>query len=109
MNKYRNVKCECDGFKFDSIAERSRYIYLKKCQELEEISGLELQKSFELIPAQTLSTGKKIQKTCYLADFYYLKDLEPVVEDVKGVLTDVYRLKKKLMLYVHGIEISEIQ
>ena len=107
-SKYKNTRCEFSGIQFDSIKEMGRYQYLKKLEDAGEITGLELQKRFELIPRQKGSNGKVILKADYVADFVYFRDLEMIVEDVKGVLTDVYKLKKKLMLFVHGIEITEI-
>lgn len=63
-----------------------------------------------LIPTQRDSSGNLIEKGCsYYADFVYRdKEGNLVVEDTKGVRTSEYRLKKKLMLQVHGIQITEI-
>lgn len=93
------------------------------------ITALELQKRFELIPAQYEAYpryGKKGQRlkdgrrciehsVCYVADFYYKdKNGDPVAEDTKGYRNPstsgyaYFVLKRKLMLYVHGIRIREI-
>ncbi len=65
---------------------------------------------FELIPEQRDAvTGRVIERACfYIADFVYDDDLGHHVEDAKGMRTDVYRIKKKLMLHVHGIRIEEV-
>lgn len=64
---------------------------------------------FELIPAQRDASGKIIERACsYIADFVYDDDLGHHVEDAKGMRTDVYKLKRKLMLWVHGIRIEEV-
>ncbi len=55
------------------------------------------------------SAGNLLEKECsYYADFVYIKDGKTVVEDTKGVRTKEYRIKRKLMLHVHGISIVEI-
>ena len=65
---------------------------------------------FELIPTQRdPDTGRVLERACfYVADFVYDDDAGHHVEDAKGMRTDVYRLKKKLMLHVHGIRIEEV-
>lgn len=74
-----------------------------------KITNLELQKPFELIPAITDMKGKTIQRaTHYVADFVYEEGGRTVVEDAKGYKTEVYKLKKKLMLWRYGIEIREV-
>jgi hypothetical protein len=44
----------------------------------------------------------------YVADFVYVRDEKRIVEDVKGLKTAVYKLKKRLMKAVHKIEIQEV-
>jgi hypothetical protein len=62
---------------------------------------------FELIPAQRID-GKVVERACgYVADFVYMENGQQVVEDTKGMRTQEYRLKRKLMLWVHGIRIKE--
>ena len=71
------------------------------------ICGLERQVKFELIPAQ-YDHGKCLFRSInYFADFTYWENGKFIVEDVKGVKTDVYILKKKLMYYIHHIIIRE--
>ncbi len=125
-NKYRNKKIECDGHTFDSKKEYRRYQELSLLQKAGEIEGLELQKKFVLIPAQKepdrmdyskskrgrTIKGKVIEQECsYFADFYYRdKDGNEVVEDVKSPATKTpqYNIKRKLMLFVHNIRVTEI-
>lgn len=108
--KYGNRKTQIDGITFDSVKEANRYAELKLLQKAGEISDLELQSPFVLQPG-FVHKGKKYQSIKYIADFTYLCDGKTVVEDVKSPATrkdKVYQLKKKMMLYVHGIEIKEI-
>ena len=103
MNKYgaKRVKAP-DGQVFDSALEYHRYNLLKLLERGGAISDLKRQVSFELIPKQ------EGERACsYVADFTYLEDGKLVVEDCKGFKTDVYKIKKKLMLWVHGIRIKE--
>lgn len=100
--KYRNRKTTVDGIRFDSAAESKRYGELKLLQSQGEITDLVLQPRFPL-----MVNGEKVGT--YSADFQYRDSGgQLVVEDVKGVPTTVYRLKKKLMKAVHGIEIQEV-
>jgi hypothetical protein len=103
-NKYGARKLTApDGQVFDSVKEYQRWGELKILQRAGVISDLRRQVTYELIPKQ------KGERACnYIADFVYVNDKgETVVEDVKGYKTEVYRLKKKLMLWVHGIRIKE--
>lgn len=114
MAKYgnRKAKANIDGkdVTFDSVVERDRYNYLALLQKAGEISGLEIQKRFELIPNQTLKNGNIERKCCYSADFYYIEKGLGVVEDTKGYKrTADYIIKRKLMLYLFGIEIKEVE
>lgn len=107
--KYGNIKTVVDGIKFDSKHEATRYVELKYMERVGLIRDLQLQVPFELIPAQ-LENGKVIERAVkYIADFvYYDKDGNIVVEDAKGVKTDAYKLKKKMLLYFKGLEIKEV-
>lgn len=108
--KYGNTKVEDGGLKFDSKAEHKRWQYLVMLQRAGEIRDLRMQVPFELIPAQVSPSGKKERPTVYLADFVYLtKEGGRVVEDVKGAVTPEFRLKRKLMLHVHKIEVQEVR
>lgn len=106
-NKYKARKIETDAGTFDSKLEFKRYLYLKDLQERGLISDLIRQVPYTLIPAQ-YKDGKCLFRECrYVADFVYtLPTGEQVVEDVKGLVLDVFKLKAKLMYYVHGIEVK---
>ncbi|WP_244110309.1 DUF1064 domain-containing protein [Burkholderia cenocepacia] len=106
-SKYGNRKCEADGIKFDSERERSRYFDLKRMQSAGIIGDLRLQVSFEIAPAVVMD-GKRKRARTYVADFVYERDGKRVVEDVKGMKTPVYSLKRHLMRAVHGIEVQEM-
>jgi hypothetical protein len=109
--KYGNTKVTDAGITFDSKAEHKRWQYLTLLVKAKEIRDLRLQVPFELIPAQVSPSGKKERPTVYLADFCYIdaKSGCQVVEDVKGAVTPEFRLKRKLMLHVHGIEVKEVR
>lgn len=108
--KYGNTKVSDRGLTFDSKAEHKRWQYLSMLQKAGEIRDLELQVPFELIPSQVSPSGKKERPTIYIADFVYTDSAgNPIVEDVKGAVTPEFRLKRKLMLFVHGIEVKEVR
>jgi len=109
-SKYRNRKVAVDDLAFDSEAEHRRWHVLLVLQRAGEITELQRQVRYELIPAQVGPGGRKQRATAYIADCVYrTKDGKVVVEDVKGFRTDAYRLKKKLLLERHGIEIQEVR
>ena len=99
-NKYSNKKVIVDGHTFDSMKEARRYGELKLMVRAGVIKDLELQPAFELIPTIRTET-ETLRKTVYKADFRYtdIKTGGVVVEDVKGYKTDVYKLKKKMLLH----------
>lgn len=93
-----------------SRKEHDRANQLKLMQRAGEISGFQEQVSYELIPAQRDSAGNLLERSCrYIADFVYtdVETGQTVVEDTKGVRTKEYVIKRKLMLAVHGIRITE--
>ena len=94
---------------YDSRKEHRRANELRLMQRAGLISNLREQVPYELIPTQHGADGKVIERACYyIADFVYTdEDGNTVVEDTKGMRTDVYRIKRKLMLHVHGIRITE--
>jgi hypothetical protein len=103
VNKYgaKNVTTP-DGEKFDSIKELNRWGVLRLLERAGKIQHLQRQVKYELIPKQD---G---ERACsYIADFVYHEDGKLVVEDCKGYRTEGYKIKKKLMLWVHGIKIKE--
>ena len=122
--KYNNKKIEVDGITFDSKKEANRYKELSLLQKAGKISGLRTQVRYVLIPSQRevsdevytrgenkgkYKPGKLLERECtYVADFVYYKDGKVIVEDTKGFRTKEYIIKRKLMLYVHHIQIKEI-
>ena len=102
-----------EGITFDSKKEAARFIKLRTMERDGMIKKLEWQVKFELIPSQRIG-GKVVERACaYVADFVY-EDMDGTkhVEDVKGyrggVAYSVFTIKRKLMLYVHGIMVEEI-
>lgn len=111
-SKYKAKKTTVDGIKFDSKREANRYCELKLLEKAKEIRDLELQPRFLLQDKFKDRNGKTHRKIEYVADFMYVdKAGRNVVEDVKGVLTDVYKIKKKMFLkkYDDKYEFREIR
>lgn len=107
MAKYHNRKVTRDGETFDSVKEYRRFCELRLLEKAGAVTDLQRQVKFELIPAQRID-GKVAERACgYVADFVYMENGQQVVEDTKGMRTQEYRLKRKLMLWVHGIRIKE--
>ncbi len=103
MSKYGNIKTvTSDGVKHDSIKEANRWCELKLLERAGVITDLQRQVKFLLIPKQE---GERA--VYYIADFTYTENGKRVVEDAKGMRTKEYNLKKKMMLYFHGIRIKE--
>lgn len=108
QSKYHNKKIYYDGHWFDSQKEKSWYIKYKLMEQAGVILDLKLQVKYELIKTFKLE-DKTYRSTNYIADFTYkTKDGKLHVIDVKGIRTDVYKLKKKLMAWKYGIEIEEV-
>ena len=110
-NKYGAKKVKIpDGQVFDSQKEYQRWFELKLLERAGRITDLQRQVKFVLLPSQKDKSGKVIERECsYVADFVYY-DLglgEKVVEDAKGFRTDTFKLKKKMMLWFHGIRVKE--
>lgn len=125
--KLRNKKVIVDGIEFDSTKEARRYGELKLLQRAGRIEDLELQKEYELIPAQyetferygkngqRLKDGQRcIERSCvYRADFVYKQDGQLIVEDTKGYRDPAsaayakFVIKRKLLLWRYGIRIKE--
>lgn len=73
------------------------------------ISDLQRQVVFNLIPNLKDDSGRVLERAVkYIADFAYIQDGVAVVEDVKGLRTREYVLKRKMMLYFHGIRVKEV-
>lgn len=110
-SKYRNEKIELDGMVFDSKHEAHRWCELKYMERVGLIKDLKRQVRFEVIPAQYDERDRIIERpTTYIADFVYTENGKKVVEDAKSpaTKTDVYKIKKKLMLQKYGIRIREV-
>lgn len=112
---------------FDSLKEYRRFRELRLLEKAGEVTELKRQVEFELLPAQyeEVPTGEvykrgerqgqpKKKRVCvelpvkYIADFVYKENGKQVVEDTKGVKTKDYILKRKMLLYLHGIRIREV-
>lgn len=118
-SKYGNRKVKYKGEWFDSQHELDRYLELLLLERAGEITDLRRQVKYPLIPAQRepdtigprggVHKGALIEQECYYkADFVYILDGREIVEDAKGYRTDDYVIKRKLMLWVHGIRINEV-
>lgn len=120
-NKYGNRKIAFDGQTFDSKKEMRHYTELLLLEKAGKITNLQRQVKFQLIPAQREPNiigpkgghkpGKLIEReVSYVADFVYtdLRTGKKVVEDTKGFRTKDYMIKRKMMLYFHGIRIKEV-
>lgn len=105
-SKYHAVKTTVDGITFDSSREADRYLVLKSMEEEGVIEDLRRQVRYELVPAFDVD-GRHYRPVSYVADFVYREDGHEVVEDVKGMRTDVYKLKSKLFARRYGMSIKE--
>lgn len=121
-SKYKAKKVTVDGITFDSLKESRRFRELVLLERAGRIQDLQRQVKFVLIPTQyerferySTKTGKRLkdgirtaeQEVSYVADFVYTQDGKQVVEDSKGFRTTEYIIKRKLLLWVHGIRIKE--
>lgn len=120
-NKYHNNQISTLYGQFDSKKEYNHFIELKAQEDAGKIQNLERQVEYVLIPKQKISKGT-LRGIKYVADFRYIKDGETVVEDIKptdraGNVSKSYKktaawkeymLKKKLMKFVHDIEVMEV-
>jgi hypothetical protein len=101
--KYHNKKTEVHGISFDSKKEAARYQELLLLERAGQIENLEIQPRLDLV-VNNCKIG------FYKGDFRY-KDLatgNSVLEDVKGMKTPVYNLKRKLVKALYGIDIVEV-
>ena len=124
VSKYNNFKTCIDGEEFDSKKEAKRWCDLLVLQKAGVITNLQRQVKYALIPpqyetyerygnkGQRLKDGQRlVERECsYIADFVYQDKVTGglVVEDTKGIKTKDYIIKRKLMLWVHGIKINEV-
>jgi hypothetical protein len=98
-SKYNNKKTTVDNIKFDSQGESERYLELKQDLKDRKIQNLERQKSIELQPHFKYK-GKMERAINYIADFYYYDNEKGqiVIEEFKGMETDTFKLKRKMLL-----------
>ncbi len=123
MQKYKNRPVTIGGMTFDSKKESKHFYELRLLEKAGKISNIKTQVKFVLIPAQretirlkngTEKPGKIIEReVAYYADFTYTDNAtgELIVEDVKSPITrknPTYIIKRKLLLYVHGIRLKEV-
>lgn len=121
MSKYHAKKITVDGRTFDSKKEYRRYKELVLLEKARVIENLQCQVKFNLLPSYVETyprysekTGRRIkdgtrtvERECnYIADFVYYENGKMVVEDTKGFATPDFKIKKKLMLWVHGIKVK---
>lgn len=115
-SKYHSHKVTTEEGTFDSKKEYQRWLELKDMEQKGLISNLQRQVTYNLLPKQILLTprikrGRK-QKielpVTYTADFVYTQAGEEIVEDTKGMYTDAYILKRKMMKFLLDIEIKEV-
>lgn len=100
MNKYGNKITKVDGYVFDSTLEAKRYRQLILLEKAGEIRDLKLQVKFELQKAFS-KNNKHYRAITYVADFVYydIRENKTIVEDTKGMKTDVFKIKQKLFEY----------
>jgi len=113
-NKYRAKRTEVDGITFDSAKEAKRYAELKLMERAGQISRLELQPVYKLVidgrpvvmRSERYPNGRQVK---YVGDFAYFQDGKRIVEDVKGVRTPLYNLKKACVEAMYpGVRIVEV-
>lgn len=96
--------------KHASKKEARRSNELQQMQKAGLISNLQEQVKYILIPSQRDADGKVIERqVTYTADFVYQDaDGNQIIEDAKGFRTQQYIVRRKLMLWVHGIKVVEV-
>ena len=107
-SKFNAQRTIMDGEKFDSRKEADRWRELRTMEIVGVIKNLRRQVKYELIPAQVKPSGGKERPVNYFADFVYEQNGRTVVEDVKGMRTPEYKMKRKFLLWKFGIEIHEV-
>lgn len=105
--KYHAKKVTVDGITFDSKKEARRWSELKLMESAGIITDLQRQVTFQLLPSQK-GEGRTERPVKYVADYVYQENGKTVVEDTKGMKTKDYILKRKMMLFVHGITVKEV-
>jgi len=111
-NKFGAVKTTLAGIQFDSKAEAARYGQLQLLERTGQIAGITRQVAFVLAPSVKLHGARRAKPALrYVADFVYsdVRTGKIVVEDVKGVITPLFRVKQHLMMSVHGVDVRVVQ
>ena len=103
-NKYGNKKVKDGNETFDSVFEHTRWCELKLLERGGFIKNLQRQVRYELIPKS--KWGRALY---YIADFVYEENGVVVVEDTKGVLTDVFKLKARLFEEKYNFSIKIVK
>lgn len=107
-SKYRNVKVEFEGHVFDSKREAARWVELRRQAMAGEITDLQRQVPFDLTVFDSQHPERGFQRIgTYVADFTYRHEQTLVVEDSKGMKTDIYKWKKKHFELEYGFKIRE--
>lgn len=116
--KYHSRKCTVTlpesgrQIAFDSEREARRFGELRMLLHCGQIQDLRLQVNFTLQEGYTTAYGERVRPILYRADFTYRERTGdgwcPVVEDVKGVRTKEYNMKRKMMLEKFGVKIREV-
>lgn len=108
-SKYNARRVKIDGITFDSAAEARRYGELKLLEQAGHLTGLKVHPRYEIIPP-VFWHGRWERAVFYEADFEYNDSGYTFVEEVKGVRTAVYQLKRKLFLLRYpDVEFVEMQ
>lgn len=110
-SKYHAKKVESTDGKFDSALEYKRWLYLKALEQNGEIKNLVRQVPYTLLPAQRKDGKVLFREMKYVSDFEYdiSETGEHVVEDTKGIILPVFKVKQKLMYYFFGVEIKVVK
>lgn len=108
-SKYGNQRLTFEGLYFDSKRELHRYVLLQELVRAGAITDLRRQVPFELAPGVSIN-GRRRPPLRYVADFVYRERGSAIdtIEDVKGVVTEAYRIKRHLMTAA-GFVIREIR
>ena len=114
QHKFNAMRVEVDGKTFDSKREARHYQELCLLERAGEIHGLKLQPKFWFthngealkIRSKGYPNGRRV---AYVADFEFVRSNKRVVQDVKGMDTDISRLKRALMELHHGIVVEVIK
>lgn len=103
--KYGNLKPEWNGIVFDSKGELNRWLQLNLMQEAGQISELRRQVKFDLCPPVRLVGERQSYGVSYTADFGYVENSQQVYEDWKGLETKEFRMKRRLLKHLFGIDL----